>query len=321
MVIILHNSNTDIINLYFHQIIVKARQEYLYDEYVKAGKATYQELVEDLKSALLLIKGKFDNELDKDKKEMYKKLVNRIEAKINSESQDDINKTIGEFQDVLSIWLDKEKGKTVNKNEIFFDLPKRFETSYHDDMAALNVKYLLTLLTYSLVLLKQILPPSVLTRVTEYVDEIVEFIQKIIDNGYGYASNGSVYFDTVKFDKSPNHYYAKLIPEAFGDSQALAEGEGVLSDSNTQEKKNQSDFALWKLSKPGEPSWESPWGLGRPGWHIECSVMASSIFGPFMDIHSGGQDLKFPHHDNEIAQAEVKLNIAKIILIISKSIK
>jgi cysteinyl-tRNA synthetase len=154
MVIILHNSNTDIINLYFHQIIVKARQEYLYDEYVKAGKATYQELVEDLKSALLLIKGKFDNELDKDKKEMYKKLVNRIEAKINSESQDDINKTIGEFQDVLSIWLDKEKGKTVNKNEIFFDLPKRFETSYHDDMAALNVKYLLTLLTYSLVLLK-----------------------------------------------------------------------------------------------------------------------------------------------------------------------
>ncbi len=141
--IVLDNSNMDIINSYFHQIIVKARQEYLYDEYVKAGKATYQELVEDLKSALLLIKGKFDNELDKDKKEMYKKLVNRIEAKINSESQDDINKTIVEFQDILSIWLDKEKGKTVNKNEIFFDLPKRFETSYHDDMAALNVKYLL----------------------------------------------------------------------------------------------------------------------------------------------------------------------------------
>ena len=120
-----------------------------------------------------------------------------------------------------------------------------------------------------------------------------------------YASNGSVYFDTVKFDQSPNHYYAKLIPEAFGDSKALAEGEGVLSDGNAQEKKNQTDFALWKLSKPGEPLWDSPWGKGRPGWHIECSVMASSIFGPYMDVHSGGQDLKFPHHDNEIAQAEV----------------
>ena len=106
---------------------------------MKAGKSTYQELVDDLKSALLLIKEKFENEHDKDKKEMYKKLVNRIEAKVNSENQNDINLTIKEFQDILSIWLDKEKGKSVNKNEIFFDLPKRFETSYHDDMAALNV--------------------------------------------------------------------------------------------------------------------------------------------------------------------------------------
>lgn len=122
---------------------MKARQEYLFDEYLKSGKITNEELLKDLNSALTLIKGKLENEHDKDKKEMYRKLVNRIEAKIISKEQTDVNKTMLEFQDVLSIWLDKEKGKTVNKNEIFFDLPKRFEASYHDDMAALNVIFLL----------------------------------------------------------------------------------------------------------------------------------------------------------------------------------
>jgi hypothetical protein len=84
----------------------------------------------------------------------------------------------------------------------------------------------------------------------------------------------------------------------------LAEGEGDLTDENT-EKINPTDFALWKFSKPGEPSWDSPWGKGRPGWHIECSAMAGAIFDSNIDIHSGGIDLKFPHHDNEIAQSEV----------------
>ncbi len=93
------------------------------------------------------------------------------------------------------------------------------------------------------------------------------------------------------------------MPEAFGDSKALAEGEGELSDEK-QEKLNPTDFALWKLSKPGEPAWDSPWGRGRPGWHIECSAMAGAIFGSQIDMHSGGIDLKFPHHDNEIAQSE-----------------
>lgn len=133
--------------------------------------------------------------------------------------------------------------------------------------------------------------------------EIIEFIQGIIKNGFAYESNGSVYFDTIKFANSENHYYAKLVPEAFGDTKALAEGEGDLIDQS-QEKRNPADFALWKFSKPGEPSWDSPWGRGRPGWHIECSAMAGSIFGSNIDIHSGGTDLKFPHHDNEIAQSE-----------------
>jgi len=148
-----------------------------------------------------------------------------------------------------------------------------------------------------------VLPPDCLTRVSEYVPEIVTYIEKIISNGYAYSAGGSVYFDVAKFDASPSHHYAKLVPEAFGDSKAIAEGEGDLSSSDGG-KKSANDFALWKKSKPGEPSWDSPWGLGRPGWHIECSVMASAVLGQSMDIHSGGFDLKFPHHDNELAQSE-----------------
>ncbi|CAI9610352.1 unnamed protein product, partial [Staurois parvus] len=149
-------------------------------------------------------------------------------------------------------------------------------------------------------------PPDVLTRVSEYVPEIVEFVQRIVQNGYGYVSNGSVYFSTAKFHSSDKHYYAKLVPEAVGDQNALQEGEGDLSISadRLSEKQSPNDFALWKASKPGEPSWDSPWGKGRPGWHIECSAMAGSILGESMDIHGGGFDLRFPHHDNELAQSE-----------------
>ncbi|GAA6096602.1 cysteine--tRNA ligase, cytoplasmic isoform X1 [Tachysurus ichikawai] len=194
-----------------------------------------------------------------------------------------------ESKDLLSDWLDSQFGSQVTENSIFSLLPKYWEGEYHKDMDALNV-----------------LPPDVLTRVSEYVPEIVEFVKKIVDNGYGYESNGSVYFDTAKFDASSGHSYAKLVPEAVGDQKALQEGEGDLSISadRLNEKRSQNDFALWKSSKPGEPSWESPWGKGRPGWHIECSAMAGSILGSSMDIHGGGFDLRFPHHDNELAQSE-----------------
>ncbi|TSP90502.1 Cysteine--tRNA ligase, cytoplasmic [Bagarius yarrelli] len=194
-----------------------------------------------------------------------------------------------EAKDLLSDWLDSQFGSQVTQNSIFSLLPKYWEGEYHKDMEALNV-----------------LPPDVLTRVSEYVPEIVEFVKKIVDNGYGYESNGSVYFDTAKFDASSGHSYAKLVPEAVGDQKALQEGEGDLSISadRLNEKQSQNDFALWKASKPGEPSWESPWGKGRPGWHIECSAMAGSILGSSMDIHGGGFDLRFPHHDNELAQSE-----------------
>jgi cysteinyl-tRNA synthetase len=148
-----------------------------------------------------------------------------------------------------------------------------------------------------------VLPADVMTRVSEYVPEIVTFVEGIISNGYGYEVDGSVYFDTAAFDANPNHYYAKLEPNSANNLSLIEEGEGSLGAKLTG-KRNPSDFALWKKSKPGEPFWSSPWGEGRPGWHIECSAMASEIFGTTMDIHSGGEDLAFPHHDNELAQSE-----------------
>lgn len=153
-------------------------------------------------------------------------------------------------------------------------------------------------------------------------------------NGFAYEVDGSVYFDTVKFDRDPGHTYCKLEPKsAAGVKQASAmqegsddvdtadrdaahalanaQAEGELSQITPLAKRHPADFALWKQSKLGEPRWDSPWGSGRPGWHIECSVMASSVFGSQMDIHSGGIDLAFPHHDNEIAQAESHYNCGK----------
>ncbi|KAB5590756.1 Cysteinyl-tRNA synthetase [Ceratobasidium theobromae] len=150
--------------------------------------------------------------------------------------------------------------------------------------------------------------PDTLTRVTEYVPEIVAFVEKIITRGWAYKAGGSIYFDVRAYDgvKSKDndweHVYAKLQPHSKNNTALLEEGEGALSSSDS--KRAPADFALWKRSKPGEPEWPSPWGPGRPGWHIECSVMATAILGDGMDIHSGGIDLAFPHHDNEIAQSE-----------------
>uniref|UniRef100_A0AAX7SVX4 Cysteine--tRNA ligase, cytoplasmic n=1 Tax=Astatotilapia calliptera TaxID=8154 RepID=A0AAX7SVX4_ASTCA len=227
---------------------------------------------------------------DPDKKQMLERLDSAVTASLQPLQAAMESKVLLEnSKDLLADWLDKQFGSHVTENSIFSLLPKYWEEDYHKDMKALNV-----------------LPPDVLTRVSEYVPEIVEFVRKIVSNGYGYESNGSVYFDTLKFDSSPQHSYAKLVPEAVGDQKALQEGEGDLSISaeRLSEKKSPNDFALWKASKPGEPSWGSPWGKGRPGWHIECSAMAGSILGESMDIHGGGFDLRFPHHDNELAQSE-----------------
>lgn len=280
------------------KIILRARQKYLYEKYVSSGVSLNQALL-DVQEAIKQLEVKIAKEQDEDKKKMYERTMASVtQAVADSERalprQDtDIEQTkntlLQTAKDIMCSWLDSKHGTEVTDNDIFAKLPQYFEQEFHEDMAALNV-----------------LPADVLTRVSEYVPEVIDFVEKIIVNGYGYVSADSVYFDTVKYSQDESHFYAKLVPEAFGDQKALHEGEGDLSISQAQlsEKKSPNDFALWKASKPGEPSWESPWGKGRPGWHIECSVMASSILGERMDIHTGGVDLKFPHHDNELAQAE-----------------
>ncbi|XP_050967664.1 probable cysteine--tRNA ligase, mitochondrial isoform X4 [Labeo rohita] len=136
----------------------------------------------------------------------------------------------------------------------------------------------------------QVLPPAVYMRVTDNIPQIVAFIERIVGNGHAYVtSQGNVYFDT----QSIGNRYGKLVNLG-----------GVIGEMGAQDKRDPRDFALWKASKPHEPYWESPWGQGRPGWHIECSTIASSVFGSQLDIHSGGIDLAFPHHENEIAQSE-----------------
>ncbi|XP_023566500.1 cysteine--tRNA ligase, cytoplasmic isoform X2 [Octodon degus] len=282
------------------KIIRRARQNYLFEQY-RDRKLPAAQLLEDVQAALKPFIVKLHETVDPDKRQMLERiqravelarepLVQAVHASPAGEEVDSLAQVLmEEAKDLLSEWLDSTSGSEVTDNSIFSKLPKFWEEEFHKDMEALNV-----------------LPPDVLTRVSEYVPEIVDFVQKIVDNGYGYVSNGSVYFDTVKFATSEKHSYGKLVPEAVGDQKALQEGEGDLSVSadRLSEKRSPNDFALWKASKPGEPSWPCPWGKGRPGWHIECSAMAGTLLGASMDIHGGGFDLRFPHHDNELAQSE-----------------
>jgi cysteinyl-tRNA synthetase len=139
-----------------------------------------------------------------------------------------------------------------------------------------------------------VLPPDHEPRVTEYVGKMLTMIQTLIDRDHAYAaSNGDVYYAVESFPT-----YGHLSGKSLEDLRA---GERVEIDPF---KREPLDFVLWKAAKPGEPSWPSPWGAGRPGWHIECSVMGSDLLGAHFDIHGGGQDLQFPHHENEIAQSE-----------------
>lgn len=164
-------------------------------------------------------------------------------------------------------------------NELGEDVPTiadRFVAAYFEDVSALGCK-----------------KADVHPRVTENIDIIVEFIQALIDKGYAYESNGDVYYKTREFKE-----YGKLSHQSIDELRLGARIE-------VGEKKQDSlDFVLWKNAKPGEIYWESPWGQGRPGWHIECSAMARKYLGDTIDIHAGGQDLAFPHHENEIAQSE-----------------
>ena len=137
------------------------------------------------------------------------------------------------------------------------------------------------------------LPPTIEPKATEHIPGMITLIEKLIDGGHAYESRGDVYFSVRSFDG-----YGKL---SHHDLDDLMPSEGADPDTR---KRDPLDFALWKAAKPGEPQWTSPWGVGRPGWHIECSAMATEYLGDSFDIHAGGTDLIFPHHENEIAQSE-----------------
>jgi len=156
------------------------------------------------------------------------------------------------------------------------DLARRVTEDYLRCMRALNVQ-----------------PPDFMPRATEHIGDIIELVKTLEDKGFAYRINGDVYFDVGKYPE-----YGKLSGQ-----QTQLHETGTRQLRSADEKRNASDFALWKSAKPGEPSWDSPWGPGRPGWHIECSAMSMKLLGETFDIHGGGIDLVFPHHENEIAQS------------------
>ena len=196
-----------------------------------------------------------------------------------------LDSDLSSLDDVLMSHLDRSHGSYVNEHSVWTKLTRNYEERFTEDMRALNC-----------------LDPDEVTRVTEYGPQIVEFVKRIERNRFAYAIDGNVYFDITAFEAA-NNKYARLEPWNRNDTKLQADGEGALTEVKS-EKRSAADFALWKSSKPGEPSWSSPWGQGRPGWHIECSAMAFDKLGSQIDIHSGGIDLAFPHHDNELAQSE-----------------
>jgi cysteinyl-tRNA synthetase len=195
--------------------------------------------------------------------------------------------------DILRRWLIKSGyGVTFVRNVTDID-DKILHTAKHDQMPwwAVAMKYE-RVFTAAYAQLN-ILPPTYEPRATGHITQMIELMQKLIDKGAAYApGNGDVYLEVRKLKS-----YLTLSRQKIDDLQAAA-------DADETNKKDVRDFALWKAAKPGDPSWPTPWGPGRPGWHLECSAMAHAYLGETFDIHGGGLDLVFPHHENEIAQSE-----------------
>lgn len=171
---------------------------------------------------------------------------------------------------------DKMIKRANEENTNIKEIGDKYISEYYKDADGLNIKRATTN-----------------PRATEYINEIIDFVSGLIEKGFAYEVNGDVYFRTKKFDG-----YGQLIGQNLDDLQA---GARINVD---ERKEDPMDFAIWKAQKPGEPAWDCPWGKGRPGWHIECSCMAKNLLGDTIDIHAGGMDLAFPHHENEIAQSE-----------------
>lgn len=174
---------------------------------------------------------------------------------------------------------DKIIAKAIEEGVSADEISKRYIAECQKDMAALNVR-----------------PATAHPLATQEIPGMIEMIQTLVGKGYAYDVNGTVYFRTRKFNE-----YGKLSHKNLDD---LRSGNRSLMVTGEEQKEDPLDFVLWKPKKEGEPAWESPWGEGRPGWHIECSVMARKYLGEEIDIHAGGEDLVFPHHENEIAQSE-----------------
>lgn len=307
------------------KIILRGRQRHLYDEYKAAHRYITDDVRRDALTAWIVYIQKnlkriksnsppapefFDLEINKtygdilaggslqpgtkpgDAEAKIRMHINTTKAAARALTEDPRYLTPHEFytrlNDPMCSMLD-ERGKSTIRGDdhaVFTKLTKEYEDRFFKDMHDLNV-----------------LDPDELVRVTEYGKEIADFVKTVVDNKFAYrADDGSVYFDIKAFETA-GYSYARLKPESRGDQELQADGEGALSQK-TSGKRSDADFALWKASKIGEPSWASEWGPGRPGWHIECSAMASERLGKRMDIHSGGIDLAFPHHDNELAQSE-----------------
>lgn len=179
---------------------------------------------------------------------------------------------VSNYTDIDDKIINKANEEGVSAKEI----SERYIKEYQKDLKSLNVK-----------------PATHHPRATEEIDGMIEMISDLIEKGFAYEKNGTVYFKTRKFDE-----YGKLSKKNLDDLEA---GARIAVD---EEKEDSMDFVLWKPKKEGEPAWGSPWGEGRPGWHIECSVMSTTYLGEEIDIHGGGEDLIFPHHENEIAQTE-----------------
>ncbi len=169
--------------------------------------------------------------------------------------------------------INRAKDEGLSPSEI----AAKYTAAFEEDMKALGV-----------------LPPDIAPKATEHVDDMISVVSALVDKGYAYVSGGDVYFEVSKFPD-----YGKLSRRELEEQQVT-----VQFDEELEKKRSPLDFALWKAAKPGEPYWSSPWGPGRPGWHIECSTMSMKYLGEDFDIHGGGLDLVFPHHENEIAQAE-----------------
>ncbi len=176
------------------------------------------------------------------------------------------------FTDIDDKMINKARDLGISVDK----LAERFITAYFEDADALGIRR-----------------ATMYPRATHYIPQIIKLVERLIERGHAYVVDGDVYFDVLSFPE-----YGRLSKQSL---EELLSGARVEIDPK---KRHPLDFALWKAQKPGEPAWDSPWGMGRPGWHIECSAMAINILGETIDIHAGGSDLLFPHHENEIAQAE-----------------